>query len=385
MARYVKAKINSVSSVGKDLQRGLAELAGKKEPRPFISYRSLTGNVKKNDEVLLNTVAIDLSLGTGGHDIVVANLSRPQKPDGSGGHIIKLRYTPVQTGFSCLEEDPRYKRIFNSHPADLKNAPVVVCEVLSQTAPVAAMIKALVPKAKIALIVTDGAALPLQIADLVREMRERTLIDLTITCGQAFGGDHECVNIYSALLGAVKALKADIVIVSVGPGIIGTGTFYGHGAFEQAESLTAASRLKATAIGVLRASLKDKRERHRGISHHSVAVLEATARENIVWPYPSGESHTKQLETSSVSENSKIIKKLTTEIHHLGGSRLQKVVPKVAVETVFKSSGIAPETMGRGYEDDPIFFELAASAGAYAAKMLLGQGSDAISKGGSPK
>ena len=46
---------------------------------------------------------------------------------------------------------------------------------------------------------TDGAALPLALSDLVATLRDRDLVDTTITCGHAFGGDHEAVSVFSAL------------------------------------------------------------------------------------------------------------------------------------------------------------------------------------------
>ena len=46
---------------------------------------------------------------------------------------------------------------------------------------------------------TDGGALPIAISDLVWKLRERGLIDATVTCGHAFGGDHEAVSVPGAL------------------------------------------------------------------------------------------------------------------------------------------------------------------------------------------
>ena len=55
------------------------------------------------------------------------------------------------------------------------------------------------PDARVVYVMTDGASLPIVISDLVHELRSRDLLDATITCGQAFGGDHDAISLQSAL------------------------------------------------------------------------------------------------------------------------------------------------------------------------------------------
>ena len=62
---------------------------------------------------------------------------------------------------------------------------------------------------------TDGAALPLPLSDLVAGLRERALLDVTITAGQAFGGELEAVTTPSAIDLAVRVAGADVVIVAM--------------------------------------------------------------------------------------------------------------------------------------------------------------------------
>ena len=83
---------------------------------------------------------------------------------------------------------------------------------------------------------TDGAALPIYLSKNVDTLKKKGLIDNTITIGSAFGGDYECINIYTALITAKEVLKADVVFVSMGPGIAGTGTKYGFTGIEQCGS-----------------------------------------------------------------------------------------------------------------------------------------------------
>ena len=56
---------------------------------------------------------------------------------------------------------------------------------------------------------TDAAALPLAFSRLVRELTAAELLDATITAGQAFGGDYECVTVASVLLAARWIAGAD--------------------------------------------------------------------------------------------------------------------------------------------------------------------------------
>ena len=80
-----------------------------------INYNLLTGQVMEGDKLLVNTTAVDLSLGSGGYHFVIANLSTGSRQDLGKGHIMKLRYTPVQ--LNCLAAESQesvYHDVFNS-------------------------------------------------------------------------------------------------------------------------------------------------------------------------------------------------------------------------------------------------------------------------------
>src|SRR6478672_12579346 len=64
---------------------------------PCVAYPRLTGPVALGDEVIVNTQARELELGTGGFDILYANLTRglDLQPD-DDAHVMKLPYTPAQ-------------------------------------------------------------------------------------------------------------------------------------------------------------------------------------------------------------------------------------------------------------------------------------------------
>ena len=57
----------------------------------------LNGMVNVGDEVVVNTTAVDLGLGTGGWHVVHWNLANRSLDLPGPGHIMKLRYTSLQT------------------------------------------------------------------------------------------------------------------------------------------------------------------------------------------------------------------------------------------------------------------------------------------------
>ena len=84
------------------------------------------------------------------------------------------------------------------------------------------------PGRRLVYLMSDGAALPLGFSQTVTALKQEGLLAATITFGHAFGGDLEAVNIYSALLAAKHVVQADLAVVLMGPGVVGTGTTLGH-------------------------------------------------------------------------------------------------------------------------------------------------------------
>ena len=75
-----------------------------------INYDFLTGPARPGDQLLLNTTAVYLALGSGGYHFVEYNLSRPLPRFGGRGHIMKLCYTPWQMRvLSCEEYEAGYR------------------------------------------------------------------------------------------------------------------------------------------------------------------------------------------------------------------------------------------------------------------------------------
>lgn len=251
-----------------------------------INYNGVTGVAEIGDLVLVNTTALDLKLGTGGFHIVLCNLSRPKQSNLSKGHIMKLKYTPIQINCLAAEaQESEYHHMFSGFQS-LNQMPVIVGTLHSMLSPCSIYIKKKRSDIKVAYIMTEGGALPIQISDSVRKLKYEGFIDTTITYGNAYGGDLETVNIYTALIAAREITMADITIVCMGPGIVGTDTKYGFSGIEQGSILDAVFKLGGLPIGIPRISFADERERHKGISHHSLTIFRdiCCTKSNIVFP-----------------------------------------------------------------------------------------------------
>ncbi len=298
--------------------------------RPCIAYPELTGPVALGDDVLVNVQALDLELGSGGFDVLYANLTRGlELPAEAGAHVMKLPYTPLQHAVVHAEEEAR-----ETTPDSLGGLPVVCCSLHSQLAPVCA---ALGRDLAVAYVQLPGGALPVALSDTVRVLREKGYLKATAAVGPCFGGDLACVSAASALLACLGA-GADAVVCGIGPGVVGTGSRYGHGGLAAADAANAAGALGGSPVLAPRVSQADARERHRGLSHHTVAALELIpGAVPVAWPAgldaPSGVEGLEVVDVSGWQE---------------------------------ACAGLPLSHMGRGPDDDPWFFAAAFAAGAIA-------------------
>jgi hypothetical protein len=323
-----------------------------------VNYTDLTGAVVIGDEVLLNTVAVELGLGTGGYHFVMANLSQMAESAERPGHIMKLRYTPLQINVLSVEEQTSPHHDILKDARSLQGTPVIVGTLHSQIAPAAAAIKAIDgTDCRVVYVMTDSAALPMAFSHLVRQLKQNGLIDATITTGQAFGGDYEAVNVYSGLIAAREVAGADFIIVAPGPGHVGTGTVYGFSGVEQAQVLDAVNALGGEAIAILRLSFADPRERHWGVSHHSLTTLGALTHSSAHVVVPRLEPQQQALIAQQLNDAR------VTEKHHI----IWETDGSAGVDAL-KQRGINVTSMGRSVDDDPAFFLSAGAAGAYAAQ-----------------
>lgn len=336
-----------------ELEELEVELGG--ELARAYNYPRLAGSVAVGERVLLNTTAVELGLGTGGRHFVL-----PQKEGGElgAGHLMQLRYTPLQFNRLSVEEEdsPFHEQLKECESLD--GLPVVVGTLHSQLPPMAAGLRFTIEGerrgGKIAYIMTDDAALPLDFSRLVPRLKAQGLIDFTITLGSAYGGDYEAVNIYSALL-AAKVLGADAVLVSMGPGIVGTGTTWGTTALSQGEIINAVSVLGGRAVAVPRISFADPRGRHRGISHHTLTALGKVALRSAILALP------------------KLPQELAAELEgQLGGLSQHHFAVREGsfVLDILAQLEIPLSTMGRGVEEERPFFLAAAAGGICGAELV---------------
>jgi hypothetical protein len=317
-----------------------------------ISYPDLSGEVGPGDTVLLNATAVDLGLGTGGMHLVIAIEGRVLDPP-LPGHVMKARYTPQQTAVRSVEET--HASELEASPG-LARTPVVCAPLHSMLAPIAAGAKR-AADARVVYVMTDGAALPGGFSRLVHELRTEGLLDGWITCGQAFGGELEAVTLWSGLLAARELLDAEVIVVADGPGNLGTDTTWGVSALASGHALMAAATLGGRAIPALRVSLADARERHRGVSHHSLTILADVCKVDVDVPVPVLEDDGQRTTVWDALRSRKL-----EETHHL-----VEVDGRPALEEL-RARGIDVRSMGRGIEDDPAFFLAAGAAGVLAGR-----------------
>jgi hypothetical protein len=305
---------------------------------PCIAYPRLTGSVEEGDTVIINTQARDLELGSGGFDVLYANLTRGLGlPVAEGAHVMSLPYTPGQVAFLRAEERGRNGRdVSRAAEEGLLGLPVVCCGLHSQLAPVCAALRGL----RVAYLQLGGGALPVSFSDTVRILRARRLIESAVAVTPCFDGDVDCSSVASALLWTA-ARGFDIAVCAVGPGVIGTGTTFGHGGLAVADAANAASALGGRPVVVVRVSNRDERERHRGVSHHTRAALRlCLGTVQIAWP------------------------------SELVGGDWDPSIVQVDVDGWQRGcEGLPLEHMGRGPADDPWFFAAAFAAGRLARQL----------------
>lgn len=271
MIDIIKAQVKKITYRDKVITKFTIESSGK--IYNCINYTQLTGEIEKNDIVLLNTTAVELGLGSGGYHFVFANVSRDSYSNIGEGHIMKLRYTPMQINCLAAEaQESHFHKVFNSFES-LENMPVIIGTLHSMVVPAALTLKQIANKKRIVYIMTDGGALPIWISDAVKRLCFDRVLYGTITYGNAFGGDLECINVFTALIAAKEILMADAAIVCMGPGVAGTDTKYGFSSIEQGYIVDAVNNLGGKAIAIPRISFADSRSRHYGLSHHSRMIL----------------------------------------------------------------------------------------------------------------
>ena len=326
-----------------------------------LAYTGLVGEPRPGDRVLLNVAALELGLGTGGLALVVAIPDRlPADPQPGPGHIVKARYTPLQTVVLGVDEQESPHHEVLRSAAGVGAMPVILADLHSAVPAILAGLREAHPEVRVAYVMTDGGALPMAFSRTVAGLAEAGWLNGTITVGQAFGGDLEAVNVHTGLLAAAHVLHADVAIVAQGPGNLGTGSPWGYSGVATGEALNATAVLGGRAIASLRVSQADERERHRGISHHSLTAygLVAMAAADLPVPLRGGAFGDRVLEQAR-------------DLVRASAGRLQlREVDTSGLVEALASSPVRLSTMGRGLDQDEASFVAAAAAGRFAATLL---------------
>lgn len=330
-----------------------------------LAYTALVGEPQLGDRVLLNASALLRGLGTGGLAFVVAVPDRlPADPPPPHGHIVKARYTPHQQMFLAVDEQDSPHHAVMSGPlaaaGDLDGMPVVVADLHSALPAVLAGLRVDRPHARAVYVMTDGGALPIAFSRTVAGLKDAGWLAATVTVGQAYGGDHEAVTLHSGLLAARHVVEADLAVVVQGPGNVGTGTTWGYTGVAAGEAVNATATLGGRSIAALRVSEADARERHRGISHHSITAYGRIALAAADVPIAHLDTEFGQV--------------VAEQAHHLvreaAGALTVRQVSVDGLDAALRGSPVPLSTMGRGLDDDYASFLYSAAAGRYAARLL---------------
>jgi hypothetical protein len=338
--------------------------------RAAIADVGLVGPAEVGDEVIVNVQALDLGLGSGGFDIVHANITRGLDGDGEAGmNVMKLNYTSLQHTVAPVED----KRL------ELPVArAVAVIALHGQLAALAWAFAQGAPSARLGYVQTAGGALSGGHSRTVRMLRERGLLAGHLTAGAAFGGEGEAITSAGALHHGLRTLGWDAAVCGPGPGIVGSSSPLGHGGMIALDSAHVALALGCPTLLVARMSSGDGRERHRGISHHTLTVLDLLL-EPVTVALPAG-------------IRSPVGADLRAGLGAVFGGVMpgapSNARPALALEVErpvritrhdwrraridlpgFAASELPAETMGRGITEDPLFFGAALAGGTALAEL----------------
>jgi len=321
-----------------------------------LAYCDLVGTPVMADRVLLNTTALDLDLGTGGYALVVAIPDRLPPDEPGSGHLVKARYTPLQQTVLGVDEQESPHHHLLRDADDLAGLPVVVADLHSALPAIVAGLLLDRPRTRVAYVATDGGALPLAFSRTVTALREAGWLAGSVTVGQAFGGDLEAVTVHNGLLAARYVLDAEVVVVAQGPGNLGTGTRWGFSGVAAGEAINATAALNGRPVASLRVSSADQRERHYGISHHSLTAYGRVALAPADVPVP-------DLPEAFGAT-------VASQAEQLGGRHRLVSIDVRGLLQALETSPVSLSTMGRGLQEDAAAFLAAAAAGRHAATLL---------------
>jgi hypothetical protein len=316
-------------------QRLVVDIAG--ERRTAVADVAMVGPSQAGDDVVVNGQAVDLRLGSGGFDIVHVNLTRGLEGSGvAGAHVMKLNYSSLQHAVLPVEGEQLAVPL---------RRPVAVFSLHGQLAPLAWAFGEAAPGARLGFVQTAGGALPGGHSRVVRDLRDRGLLAGHVTAAPTYGGEAEAITTPGGVHHGLHDLAWDAAVCGPGPGILGSGSALGHGGMIAMDSAHAAIALGCQVVLCARMSSGDPRERHRGLSHHSVSVLSLLLAPVTV-ALPLGET-----------------------VVTRPGEGHEWVELEADLEG-YRASGLPARTMGRTLDEDPPFFAAALAAGTALAQKM---------------
>ncbi|MDR1293404.1 MAG: DUF3866 family protein [Bifidobacteriaceae bacterium] len=382
--RFAEGQVISVDATRAGAQEVTCAIAGRSVRA--LGYTGLVPDLGVGDRVILNTAALDASLGTGGWAFVVA----PSDPstgtapapadaaDHPAGYLVKARYTPLQAMVRGIDEQTSPHHDVLAEATEIDAMPVVTADLHSSLPAILAGIHADAPHLRVAYVMSDGGALPAAFSRTIAALEAAGALAATITAGQAFGGTVEATTVHSALLAARLVIDADIAIVTQGPGNLGTGTRWGFSGVAVGEAVNAIGTLGGRPVGALRVSGTDPRPRHRGLSHHSLTAYGKVALRPAMLAVPDfgepreGEPASRAPMTRAwdLPEVGAAIVRGTAELIPPHGIHQAVHVPTDGLMAALEASPAPLNSMGRGLTDDPAAFLAAACAGRLAASLV---------------
>lgn len=313
------------------------------ERRAAWADQSMVGPAEVGDEVIVNTAAVDLGLGSGGFDVVHVNLTRGlsggETP--AGIHVMKLNYSSLQHAVDPVEAP------LDSPPRPSRAMPVLVLPLHGHLAP-AAWAAASAGAGRVGFIQAGGGGLPGSLSRDGSALLDQGLLTGHLTAAPSYGGEREAISLVGALHAAAEQLGWDAAVVGPGPGILGSETRYGHGGMAALDAAHCGLALGLPTLLSPRLSAGDPRPRHRGLSHHTAAVLELLL-EPVEVPLP---ADLDALLPEGASDPRAVI----------GGPH--RVSEHVADLDGYAAAGLPTRTMGRDLTADRLFFAAPLAAGA---------------------
>jgi hypothetical protein len=324
------------------------EIAG--ERRPAWADPALIGEVEEGDEVIVNVESLELGLGSGGFDVVHANLTRAASAGAAPAEpALKLNYSSLQHAVEPIERAE--EEVAASPPTTI---PVLVIPLHGHLAPAAWAAAQQREGLRVGFVQSAGGALPGRLSRDVVTLRERSLLCGHVTAAPAYGGEHEAISVAGALDAAGARLGWEAAIVGPGPGIVGSASRFGHGGMAALDNAHAALALGLRTLLSPRLSAADPRPRHRGLSHHTATVL-GLLLGPVEVPLPEGEPE------------------IADALASLAGPRHAVRTRSFDLDS-YAASGLPGRTMGRQLAEDQLFFAAALASGAALASAAAQNG-----------